>query len=162
MPASANKFNVLPTDIAHGKHNFSSDTIKVALSNTAPNPTFTNFSQISEITTTGFGYAAGGVAFTRVSSGASSATPSKYRYVVAPVTIINNSTDPAQVIGPFRYVIVYNSNSLTDQANPNSGRLIGWFDYGATIQLLNGESFTIAPVPAAEDTPPNGPLLEII
>jgi hypothetical protein len=37
-------------------------------------------------------------------------------------------------IGPFRYIVVYNSTSAT---NP----LISWYDYGSSLTLNTGESF---------------------
>ena len=41
-------------------------------------------------------------------------------------------------VGPFRYVVLYNDDP-TSPANP----LIGWYDYGSSISLANGETFTI-------------------
>lgn len=41
-------------------------------------------------------------------------------------------------IGPFRYVVVYN-DTPTSPADP----LICYWDYGSTVTLQNGESFTI-------------------
>ena len=40
-------------------------------------------------------------------------------------------------IGPFRYAVVYN-DTPTSPADP----LIAWFDYGSSITLLTGETFT--------------------
>jgi hypothetical protein len=36
----------------------------------------------------------------------------------------------------FRYVVLFNQSATNDE-------LIGWYDYGATVDLLNGETFTI-------------------
>ena len=45
-------------------------------------------------------------------------------------------TATAGGIGPFRYVLLYNDTSTDDQ-------LIGYWDYGSSISLADGETFTI-------------------
>jgi hypothetical protein len=39
-------------------------------------------------------------------------------------------------IGPFRYVVLYNST-------PANGNLIGWWDYGSGLTLNAGDTFTV-------------------
>ena len=41
-------------------------------------------------------------------------------------------------VGPFRYVVIYN-DTPTSPADP----LVAWWDYGSSITLNDGESFTI-------------------
>jgi hypothetical protein len=41
-------------------------------------------------------------------------------------------------IGPFRYVIIYN-DTPTSPADP----LVCYYDYGSSITLLDGETFTV-------------------
>ena len=41
-------------------------------------------------------------------------------------------------IGPFRYAVLYN-DTPTSPADP----LISWWDYGSSITLQNGETFTV-------------------
>ena len=36
----------------------------------------------------------------------------------------------------FRYIVLFNDTATNDE-------LIGWYDYGAAVDLLNGETFTI-------------------
>jgi len=127
--ASFNKYYVFVEDLAEKVHNLGSDTLKVALSNTAPNAsTHAGLADAAEISA-GNGYTAGGNSAAVTSSAQTSGT---YKLVLAdPATW----TASGGSIGPFRYVILYNDTSTGD-------RLIGWWDYGTAITLADGESFT--------------------
>lgn len=52
------------------------------------------------------------------------------------VVLTGTTADPA--FGPFRYVVLYN-DTPTSPADP----LIAWWDYGSSISINNGETFTI-------------------
>lgn len=123
--ASFNKFNCLLEDAFEGKHNFASDTIKILLTNTAPVATNTIRSQLVEITAQN-GYSSGGLTLPVTASAQASGT---YKLTVSDVTLTATGS-----IGPFRYIVIYNSTSAT---NP----LICWFDYGSSLTLNTGESF---------------------
>ena len=41
-------------------------------------------------------------------------------------------------MGPFRYVVMYD-NTATTPLKP----LIGWWDYGSSITLSSGDTFTV-------------------
>src|SRR5690349_18479691 len=126
--AAFNKFNQFVADVANKVHNLGSDTLKVALTNTAPVATNTVFANITEIAA-GNGYTAGGGAATLVSSAQSAGT-----YVLK----LNNVTVTATAgsIGPFRYCVLYN-------ATPAAGNLIGWYDYGTNLTITAGNSFQV-------------------
>jgi hypothetical protein len=129
MPsASFNKFNSFVEAVAEKKHNLEADTLKVMLSNTAPSATNTVKADITEIAA-GNGYPAGGVQTAQVSS---AQTGGIYKLVLTDVTI----TASGGSIGAFRYVVLYNDTA------PNK-ELIGWYDYGSSITLNDGEPFTI-------------------
>lgn len=123
--AALNKFYCLTEDLAHKKHNWSTDQFKLMLTNTAPSLSNTQSSNIIEITA-GNGYAAGGITLTTVSSGQ---TAGLYRLILADFTL--NATGN---IGPWRYAVLYNATAA-------NGPLIGWYDYGSSITLVNGEGF---------------------
>ena len=127
--ASYVKFQPFVENVAEKVHNLGSDTLKVALSNTAPNATDATFSQITEISA-GNGYTAGGTAASISSSTQSSGT---YKLTLADVVF----TASGGTIGAFRYVILYN-DTPTSPADP----LIAYWDYGSSITLNSGETFT--------------------
>lgn len=126
--ASFNKFNAFVEDVAEKVHNLGSDTLKVMLTNTAPSASNAVKADITEISA-GNGYSAGG---TSVTVTASSQTSGTYKLVGNDVVF----TASGGSVGPFRYVVLYNST-------PASGNLIGWYDYGSSITLNSGETFTV-------------------
>ncbi len=128
--ATFNKVNAFVEDLAEKVHNLGSDVLKVALSNTAPTSASTVWN------TTAFpapaaanGYTAGGNT-PAISSSAQSG--GVYKLVLADTTF----TATAGGIGPFRYVILYNSTAA-------GGPIIGWYDYGASITLNDTETLTV-------------------
>ena len=131
--ASFNLFNKFLSQLANGGYNLGSDTLKFALTNTAPPAaTDTVFDPITKHPppAAANGYTTGGHAATIDSSAESGGT-----YTLACTTdVIITAT--AGGIGPFRYVILYDDTSATDM-------LIGYWDYGSSITLAAGETFTI-------------------
>lgn len=127
--ATFNKFYVFSENLAEKVHNLGADTLKVMLSNSAPVATNQVKADITEISA-GSGYTAGGNTLTISSSSQSSGL---YKLVIADSTFTSSGT-----IGPFRYAVIYN-DTPTSPADP----LIGWYDYGSTVTLANGEQFTV-------------------
>lgn len=128
MAATYNKFNSFVEALAEKQHDLGADTIKVALSNTAPSASNTQLSNITQISA-GNGYTTGGTATTITSSAQTSGT---YKLVITDVVF----TASGGSIGPFQYAIVYNDTSTNDL-------LIGWYDYGSAITLADTETFTV-------------------
>lgn len=124
-----NKFQAFVENVAEKVHNLGADTLKVMLTNTAPVATNAVKADLTEISA-GNGYTAGGTAASISSSSQSSGT---YKLVLADVVF----TAAGGSIGPFRYAVLYN-DTPTSPADP----LIGWWDYGSSITLADGESFT--------------------
>lgn len=125
--AAFNKFNFFVEHLAEKGHDFQNDTFKVILTNTAPNvDTSITLAQSTEITAAN-GYTSGGKTCTVTSSSQSSGT---YKLVCADP---GAWTASGGSIGPFRYVIFRNST-----ADKN----VGYWDYGSSITLADGESFT--------------------
>jgi len=131
--ASFNKFNQFVQDVASGVHQLQTGTshvLKVMLTNTLPVAANSILSDITEIST-GNGYSAGG---TTVGTITGSQTSGTFKLV--------GGTDPvftaSGAVGPFRYAVLYNSTP-SSPLKP----LIGWWDYGSSISLANGETFTV-------------------
>lgn len=127
--ASFVKYQCFVENLAEKVHNLGADSLKIALTNTAPNvATHTTLANITEIAA-GNGYTAGGN-----SAGVSTSvqTAGVYKLVL---------TDPSAfiasggAIGPFRYAVLYNATA--------GGALIGYWDYGSSISLNVGETFTV-------------------
>jgi hypothetical protein len=127
--AAYNKYQNFVEDLIEGVHDFDAHTFKVMLSNAAPNAaTHTVRSDSTEISG-GNGYTSGGTATTITTSEASGTA----KVAGTDVTF----TAAGGSIGPFRYAILYN-DTPTSPADP----LIGWWDYGSSITLADGDTFT--------------------
>jgi hypothetical protein len=110
-------------------HNLGSDTLKVLLTNTAPSLSNTVKADISGELSTASGYTAGGATITVTASSQSSGL---YTLIASDVTW----TASGGSIGPFRYAVIYNDTASSDQ-------LIGYIDYGYSITVATGQTFTI-------------------
>lgn len=127
--ATFTKFDSLVEALAEGVHNWQSDTLTVALTASAPSAangvlgdiTQISYTNIENGTTTG----------RNVSGVTSSQTSGVYTLDAADLVLTATGTVPA-----FRYLVLYNDTAASDP-------LIGYYDYGTTVNLLNGETFTI-------------------
>lgn len=128
--ATYNKFEDFVEHLAEKVHNLGADTLKVMLTNSLPDAAADSvLLDLTEISA-GNGYTAGGTAASISSSANVSGT---YKLVLADVVF----TASGGTIGPFRYAVLYN-DTPTSPADP----LIAWWDYGSSITLLAGETFT--------------------
>lgn len=124
--ATYNKFHAFVEDLAEKKHNLGSDQLKVALTNTAPNAsTSTVLADITEVTYTN-------LSTRNLTTSSSAQTSGTYKLVINDLVL----TSSGGSTGPFRYVVIYNDTATNDE-------LIAWFDYGASITLLDGETLTL-------------------
>lgn len=129
--ASFNKFNIFVQDLGNAVHNLSSNACKVMLTNTAPTASNAVFGDLTEIAA-GNGYTAGGNAAAITSWSQTSGTAKLILADPATWTASGGS------IGPFRYAVLYNSTP-TSPLKP----LIGYWDYGSSVTLAAGETFTV-------------------
>jgi hypothetical protein len=126
------KYQQFVEDLGNKVHDLvgTNDTLKVALTNAAPNvATHAVLADITDLSTGG-GYTAGG-ADTQNDGSESGGT-----LTVTGVDIV--FTASGGTIGPFRYAVLYN-DTPSSPADP----LIGYWDYGSSITLASGETFTV-------------------
>ena len=125
--ANYTKFQQFVEDLAHGVHNFDSNTIKVALSSAGNAPSASDDAVLTDITTIA-APAVNSVTLTKSSSGQTSGT---YKYIPNDLTMTANGS-----VGPFQYVIIYNDTAANDP-------LICYFDYGSEVTLAKDDTFKL-------------------
>ena len=113
----------------HGTGGSTADTCKVALSNTAPNvATSAVLADITQIGS-GTGYTTGGASATNVGSRSGGTE------TLSGTDIVWTATGS---MGALRYAVFYN-DTPTSPADP----LIAYWDYGSSVTLSTGETFTL-------------------
>jgi hypothetical protein len=125
--ATFNKFQKFVEDLAFGVHNFTSDstcTITIALTAVAPIATNSILANLTQISYANFSDRV-------VSISASGHTTGTYK-----LTLTDKTLTASGITEAFRYVVLYNDDPATDP-------LIGYYDYGSSIALATGETFTI-------------------
>jgi len=129
--ATFNHFNTFADLLAEKVHdlNAAGDTCKVALTDTAPIATNTIFANITEIGA-GNGYTAGG------EDAQNDWSETGGTGTMTGVDVVWTAAGGS--IGPFRYVVLYNDTPVAP-VDP----LIGWWDRGSSVTLLDTETFTV-------------------
>jgi hypothetical protein len=122
--ATFQKFNPFVEALAEKVHNLGSDQLVVALSNTAPTATNAVLADITEISYTN-------LSSRNVTTTSSSQSAGTYKLVLQDLTLTASGA-----VAPFRYIIIYNDTSASDN-------LICFYDYGSSLTLANGETFTL-------------------
>jgi hypothetical protein len=127
--ATFTKFNQFVLDLGKGVHNFTTHTLKVVLTNTAPVATNAVLADLTQITAAN-GYTAGGTA---VGSVTYTQTSGVATLVGADVVF----TASGGSFGPSRYAVLYN-DTPTSPADP----LIGFWDRGSSVTTNDTETLT--------------------
>lgn len=129
MANAFNKYNSFADEISKGGHNLQTAVFKAALTNTAPTATDTTWSTgVYPAPAAANGYTAGGNSLTTSSA---TTTTGTFKLVLADSVF----TAAGGQMGPFRYVILYNSSA--------TNKLVGWYDYLSSITLNDTETFTV-------------------
>jgi len=127
--ATLQKTYYLTVDLGSKIHNLTSDTLKLAFTDTAPTTATHVYADIVSpisLTNMATSTALTGVTWTQT-TGTSTLTANTW-----------TGTSQTGNFGPFRYVVVYNDTAT-------SKNVIGWFDYGSEVTLIgaNADQFTM-------------------
>ena len=133
--ASFNKINDFVENAVEGM-NLGTDTLTIALSNTAPasessNPTADSNGILANVTQ---------ISYTNLSSRnlanvTSAQASGTYKLSADDLTL----TASGGSVGPFQYIYIYN-DTVSSPADP----LVGYYDYGSALTLNDGDSFTVS------------------
>ena len=126
------KYNTFIDEISKGGHNLTTAVYKAALTNTAPNSASDTVwnTTVAPAPAAANGYPAGGITLT---TSAASTTGGVFTLKISDTAPPFTAT--AGGIGPFQYVILYNSSA--------SNKLVGSYNYGSALTLAVSETFKI-------------------
>ena len=122
--ATYTKFQPFTEALAEKVHNLGSDQLVVALTNSAPVNTNSVLTDITQITYTN-------LSTRNIPTTSSAQTSGTYKLTLTDLVLTASGA-----VGPFRYIVVYNDTSTSDN-------LISYADYGSSISLASGDTFTI-------------------
>ena len=124
------KYHSFIDELSKGGHNLATAVFKLALTNTAPtaaSDTVWN-TTVAPAPAAANGYSGGGNTVTTTSG---TTTAGVFKLILVDSVF----TATAGGIGPFRYVILYNSSA--------SNKSVGYYDYASSITLNDTETFTV-------------------
>lgn len=123
--ATFNKFNKFSLGLGNKVFNLGSDTLKVALTNVAPTAaTDDTLSDLTEIVYTN-------LSARTITTTSFTETSGTSKLILADLTLTASGN-----VAPFRYVVIYDDTATNNE-------LIGYADYGAEINMINGETLVI-------------------
>lgn len=123
--ATFNKFNFFVQDVANKIHNLGSDQLAVALTDVAPTATNHVLADLTQISYTN-------LSSRNITTTSSTQTSGTYNLKLNNLTLTASGT-----VAQYRYIVIYNSTAA-------SGNLIGWYDNGSEVNLINsGDIFAI-------------------
>ena len=121
--ATYNKFQPWVDYLTEGV-NCATDQFVVALTNTVPVNTNATLSQITEISYTN-------LSSRNLTTASSSQSGGTFSLDFNDLVLTASGS-----VGPFRYVVIYDDTVTGDP-------LVAWFDYGSSITMANGDTFTL-------------------
>lgn len=125
MAVALTKINSFVENLAEKLIDLSGAALTIALTNTAHTATW---DELADLTQVSYTYCSSRV----LTVSASAQTSGTYKLTLADLTL----TASGGTVGPFRYVYIYDDGSTGD-------KLIGYYDYGSSITLADGETLLI-------------------
>jgi hypothetical protein len=123
--ATFNKFQAWSENMVEVA-NLATDSFVVALTNTLPVNTNSVLTDITQI------------AYTNLSSRVLTTASSSQAAGAYSLTLNDLTLTASGAVATFRYVVIYD-DTPTSPADP----LVGWYDYGSSITMANGETLLI-------------------
>lgn len=125
--ATFSKVNAFVENLAEKKIDLGSDQLKIALTNTAHTSTWSQLSDLTQISYDNLD----GENPLNITTSSSAQTDGTYKLVLADLTLTATGE-----VGPFRYIYIYSDTSTDD-------KLIGYYDFGSSLTLQTGDTFKI-------------------
>ena len=122
--ASFTKIHSFVEKLTEKTFNLQTDTLKVALTNTAHTSTWSQLSDLTEVSYTN-------LSSRDVTVSSSAQTAGTYKLVLADLILTASGA-----VGPFRYVYLYSDTATNKE-------LIGYYDYASAITMASTDTFTI-------------------
>ena len=123
------KFEKFSENLGKGVFNLSTDQLKIALTNTAPNAA--TDSVYADITSPIAGTNLDGATPFNVTTTSFAQTGGTAKLVLADLILTATGS-----VGPFRYVVLYSDTASNKE-------LIGYYDYGSAVTLSTNDTFKV-------------------
>lgn len=127
--ATLTKFEKFSENLGKGVFNLSTDQLKIALTNTAPNAA--TDSVYADITSPIAGTNLDGATPFNVTTTSFAQTGGTAKLVLADLTLTATGS-----VGPFQYVVLYSDTASNKE-------LIGYYDYGSAVTLSTNDTFKV-------------------
>lgn len=127
MAVALTKINSFVEKLAEKVFNLGSDQLKIALTNTAHTASWTQLSDLTQVSYTNLS----GATPLNLTTSSSAQTSGTYKLVIADLTLTATGT-----VGPFQYIYIYDDTATNDE-------LIAYYNYGSAVTLQNGDTFII-------------------